>query len=301
MLNDPGMRLPLNQLRVFATVAHCENFSQAAEVLNVSAAAVSAQIRALEEYLKTPLFVRGARNIRLTAAGELLLPGVQRALEEIRTAFERVREHEGQAPLRVSVLASFLQRWLLPRIAGFYETWPEVPVLFHTGLKPVDFGTTDVQLAIRLGGGRWARLRAEKLFDEWLMPACAPRVARELGSISLSQALRRVPLIESPTESWARYLESMRVASGGLKVSKRADDSLAVTEAACQGHGLALVRWSLARPDIESGRLVTPLGGALKYWFAYYAVAPAGNLTLGNVRLFLEWLQREAAGWSPPS
>jgi LysR family glycine cleavage system transcriptional activator len=302
MLNDPGGRLPLNQLRVFAAVARAESFSQAAEMLNVSVAAVSAQVRALEHYLKTPLFKRGARRIELTPAGEILLPGIQRALEDVRGAIRRLREMDGREPLLVSVLASFLQRWLLPRLSSLFEACPELSLRFHTSVRPVDFAATDVQLAIRLGGGRWAQTRSVKLFDDWLLPACSPGHARRLDSASLSQAIRRTPLIESPTESWERYLGLVGAAGAGagLSIGSRSDDSASVTEAACQGHGLALVRWSLAKPDFDAGRLVAPLGGCVKYWYSYYAVAPAGNFALGTVRQFLDWLKREAAQWTAP-
>src|ERR1700751_1707520 len=123
---SPGFeRLPLNGLRVFEAVASRLSFSEAAHVLHVTPAAVSMQVRALEQYLRVPLFRRSARAIALSAEGALLLPGVRRGLAELQQAMQQLRQHRTGGVLNISTLASFLQKWLMPRLPQFYSRHPD--------------------------------------------------------------------------------------------------------------------------------------------------------------------------------
>ncbi len=166
MIIKPLRRLPLGSLRVFVSVAQHLNFTRAADALGVTASAASLQIRTLEEYLARSLFRRNGRQVHLTNEGASLLPRVQHALAELERAVDDVRGDRLAGPLRVTTLPSFLQLWLLPRIARFRADHPEIDLHIHTSADMVDFVKEDFQLAIRLGMGGWPNLWAEKVLDE---------------------------------------------------------------------------------------------------------------------------------------
>src|SRR5450755_629792 len=125
-------RLPLGALRVFEAVAAHLSFSAAADALNVTPAAVSQQIKALEGYIQVPLFRRNGRRVELTDEGIELLPAVRDGLERLESAMHQIKQHRRSGPLQISLLASFLQMWLLPRIRAFRRKYPDIDLRFHT-------------------------------------------------------------------------------------------------------------------------------------------------------------------------
>src|SRR5215831_18595068 len=156
-------RLPLNGLRVFESVASHLSFTEAAEALHVTPAAVSMQIRVLEQYLSVPLFRRKGRSITLTAEGELLLPGVRRGLGALQQSMRQLRQDRLGGALNISTLASFLQKWLLPRLPQFHDRHPDIQLSIHTSRSPVDFTSRDFHAAIRMTPGPSPGLYNEKL------------------------------------------------------------------------------------------------------------------------------------------
>src|SRR5688572_27242232 len=155
-------RLPLNALRVFEAVAARLSFADAAESLHVTPAAVSQQIKSLEDYLQVKLFKRSGRRVELTAEGQQLLPGVRRGLDELEAAMQHLKQNRSGGPLQISLLSSFLQRWLLPRIGAFNDLDTGIELRFHTSRDPVDFSRTEFNAAIRMGGGNYPGLYSEK-------------------------------------------------------------------------------------------------------------------------------------------
>ena len=157
--------LPLNALRTFEAVATRLSFAKGAEALNVTPAAVSSQIRALEERLDRPLFHRHGRQVELTSAGRKLLPGVQRGLSELRQAVQLVSQDRQEGVLNVTMMPSILQKWLMPRLHGFYNAHPEIDLRINVDNDLVDFDQTDMHAAVRLGRGRWQGVKTVKLMD----------------------------------------------------------------------------------------------------------------------------------------
>src|SRR3974377_901711 len=129
-------RLPLNALRGFEAVAPHLSLAEAAEALHVTPAAVSMQIRTLEDYLRVPLFRRSARAIALSAEGALLLPGGRRGRAGLQRAMQRLRQHRSGGVLNISPLASFLQKWLMPRLPQFYGRHPTIEPAIHNSSAP---------------------------------------------------------------------------------------------------------------------------------------------------------------------
>jgi LysR family glycine cleavage system transcriptional activator len=288
-------RLPLGSLRVFVTVARHLNFTRAADALGVSASAASLQIRTLEEYLGRPLFRRNGRQVRLTKEGARLLPRVQDALVELERAVDDVRLERMAGPLRVTTLTSFLQLWLLPRLAGFRAAHPEVDLHLHTSVDLVDFVQQEFHLAIRFGTGEWPNLWTEKLLDEWLLPVCSPALYAQYGPVRTAAELKGYPLIHSVSEPWTAWLFDGRADqyADGFRGAVF-EDSDAVVRMAVQGAGLALARWSLVADEIHRGALVAA-GRPVRYERSYWLVCPARARMLPGASLFMDWVRAEAA------
>jgi LysR family glycine cleavage system transcriptional activator len=290
-------RLPLNALRVFEAVASHLSFAEAAEALHVTPAAVSMQIRTLEEYLRVPLFRRSARAIALSAEGAVLLPGVRRGLAELQQAMQQLRQHRTGGVLNISTLASFLQKWLLPRLPQFYTRHPDIELSIHTSSERVDFAQTNFHAALRMSSAATAGLYNEKLLDEWFLPVCSPELLARYGPVRTPADLKRYPLLRSADESWSIWRRP------GIEFDWRErgaafDDSLTVLAAAEQGQGLALTRWTLAAQDIANGRIVRASAEVLPCPLSYYFVCPQSYLELPKVQQLLGWL-REVAAASP--
>jgi LysR family glycine cleavage system transcriptional activator len=293
-------RLPLNALRVFEAVATHLSFAEAAHALHVTPAAVSMQIRTLEEYLRVPLFRRSARAIALSAEGALLLPGVRRGLAELQQAMQQLRQDRSGGVLNISTIASFLQKWLMPRLPQFYSRHPHIELSIHTSPTPVDFTQTNFHAALRMSLRPTPGLYNEKLLEEWFLPVCSPAMLARHGPISTPADLKRYPLLRSSDdESWSMWRHP-GTESDWREQGTAFDDSLTVLAAAEQGQGLALTRWALAAQDIANGRLVRASVQVLPCPRAYYFVCPESYLELPKVQQLLAWLREVAAAFPGP-
>lgn len=293
-------KLPLNALRAFEAVAAHLSFTDAARTLHVTTAAVSSHIKALEQFLETPLFVRHSRSVRLTPQGARLLPGVQRGLEELTRAVEQLRQDRTSGQLNISLLGSFLQKWLLPRLGDFYQKYPEVDLRFNASRELIDFMHTDFHAAVRYGAGRWDQLRAEKMLDDWVFPVASPALLERLGSIRTLGDLYKYPLLHSASEPWTDWLRRVGGDTTRVEHGPVLDDAGSVLAEAEQGKGLALARWSLVAGDLASGRLVRPSAQSVRQHNSYYFVAPAHHFELPKVIRFRDWLREVCSQFPPP-
>jgi LysR family glycine cleavage system transcriptional activator len=292
-------RLPLNALRVFEAVATHLSFAEAAEALHVTPAAVSMQIRTLEEYLRVPLFRRSARAIALSAEGALLLPGVRRGLAELQQSMQQLRQDRSGGVLNVSTLASFLQKWLMPRLPQFYSRYPHIELAIHTSSTPVDFSQTNFHVALRMSLGPTPGLYNERLLGEWFLPVCSPELLARHGAVRTAVDLKRYPLLRSSDESWSMWRHP-EAETDWREKGAAFDDSLTVLAAAEQGQGLALTRWALAAQDLGNGRLVRASAQVLPCPRAYYFVCPESYLEVPKVQQLLSWLREVAAAFPGP-
>jgi LysR family glycine cleavage system transcriptional activator len=293
-------KLPLNALRAFEAVAAHLSFTDAAKSLDVTTAAISSHIKSLEEFLETPLFVRHSRSVRLTPQGARLLPGVQRGMSELTRAVDQLRQDRSSGLLNISLLGSFLQKWLLPRLGDFYQKYPEVDLRFNASRELVNFMQTDFHAAVRYGVGEWAQLRAEKMLDDWVFPVTSPALLTQLGPITTLGDLNKYPLLHSASEPWKDWLRRVGGDTTRAERGPVLDDSASILTAAEQGHGLALARWSLVAGDLASGRLVRPSGQSVRQQQSYYFVAPAHHFELPKVIRFRNWLQEVCSQFPPP-
>jgi LysR family transcriptional regulator, glycine cleavage system transcriptional activator len=292
-------RLPLGSLRVFEAVAAHLSFSEAADALNVTPAAVSQQIKTLEAYIQVPLFRRSGRRVEITEEGLELLPEVRLGLEKLETALQQMRHHRRAGPLQVSLLSSFLQIWLLPRIRSFRRKYPDIELRFHTSRDLVDFSRSANHIAIRFGRGNYPNMHSEKLFDDWLVPVASPDLIKQHGMIERGAALSKYPLLESGDEPWHMWAQADQEAAWHSRPPS-IEDSAGLLAAAEEGLGYALGRWTLVSRALQKGTLKLAGKGALPYASAYYFVCPKTFLALPKVAQFREWILAAAAAFPGP-
>ena len=291
--------IPLNALRTFEAVANQLSFSKGAEVLHVTPAAVSSQIRLLEERINQPLFIRRGRQGSLTRAGQKLLTGVQRGLAELRKAM-RVREQDkSEGVLNVSMVSTFLQKWMMPRLSSFYVTQTHIDLRINAENTLVDFDESDFHAAIRFGPGNWPGLKSVKLLSDWILPVCSPQLLEEIGPIQTLEDLQQHDMLFVESEVWGTWFKSL-----GERGEKRRwpllNDSLSILMAAEQGQGIALSRWSLVARDIEAGRLVRPIPKVVKTEWSYYFVSPPHLFDMPKVVIFREWMEESCLMFEKP-
>lgn len=292
-------RLPLNALRVFEAVASRLNFADAAEALHVTPAAVSQQVKSLEDYLQTPLFRRRGRKVELTAEGADLLPRVRRGLDELEAALQQSRRQRESGTLNVSMLSSYLQRWMTPRLGALREALPDIELHVHTSRDIVDFARSDFHAAIRFGEGRYGDLYREKLLDEWLVPVAAPAVYRKYGPLSARKDLSQFPLLYSSDEPWTSFVSDDSARTVRTRPAML-DDSVSVILSAIEGHGYAVARWSLVEREIRLKQLTIASDIVRPMRFSYWFVCPPAYAELPKVARFRDWLRAQSREHPPP-
>ncbi len=288
---------PLNALRAFEAIARHLSFARAADELHVTPAALSHQIRALEEQLGLPLFHRRTRAIELTDAGRLIYPGLHAGFESVRGAMAQLDRSRDGNVLVISATPGLVAKWLMPRLWRFLHAHPDIDARVSASLKIADFAAEGVDVAIRLSKENHPELYAERLFNDSVLPVCSPRLVEQ--GLRSPADLPRFPLIhyDIPMSMrapplWADWFVVAGLqgdATRGLKVNV-ADHAL---DAAVAGAGVSLSFKLIASDDVHSGRLVTPFGPELPLASGYNFVCPKGHEKRPNVRAFRDWLFAE--------
>lgn len=291
-------RLPLGALRVFEAVASRLSFSAAAESLNVTPAAVSQQIKALEDYLQVPLFRRSGRRVEVSEEGLELLPRVRAGLRELESALHYVKQHRSGGPLQITLFASFLQLWLLPRIRAFRRKYPDVGLRFHTSREIVDFSRAPIHVALRFGRGQYPGLHVEKFLDEWMVPVAHPELVKRYGMIERNADLDKLPLLDSDDEPWRAWRYGN--APGWQARAPSIDDSAGLLAAVEEGLGFALMGWTLVARSVQRGTLKLAGKEVLPDTSAYYFVCPKSYLGMPKVTQFRDWLMATASEFPRP-
>lgn len=289
-------RLPsLNALRAFEAAARHLSFSRAADELNVTKAAISHQVKALEDDLGMPLFRRLNRALALTSAGQTLFPDINEAMTLMAAAVTRLHNQDRAGELTVTTMDSFAARWLVPRLGRFRKDNPDIDVRITTSDESVDFARVHVDLAIRYGAGNWPSLSVERLMTEEVFPVCAPALLQAGPPLERPSDLKNHTLLhDDMREDWRMWL--MAADEPGVDAGKGPgyQHSNLVIQAAEQGDGVALARSVLVEDALASGRLVKPFDVSLPADYAYYIVCPKAHLSRPKVKAFRAWLFREA-------
>jgi LysR family glycine cleavage system transcriptional activator len=287
-------------MRAFEAAArHC-NFTLAATELHVTQAAVSHQVKQLEEWLGCKLFERFGHALTLTVKGRDYLAALTPALDALALASERLSETSLAGSLRVSVLPSFASKWLLPRLGAFSKAHPEIDLHVRSAVGLEDFATGKCEVGIRLGLGRWPGLQADLIARERLSPVCSPQIDAGKPPLRTPADLCGHALLhDQPRDHWSRWLQMAGVVEADVRYGPAFSDSAMVLQAAMDGHGVALGRLFLAADDLAAGRLLQPFVHELDNDFSYWLVSPKALASTPRVAAFRTWVLREASGDSP--
>jgi LysR family glycine cleavage system transcriptional activator len=294
---------PLNALRAFEAAARHMSFSRAANELNVTPAAVSHQIRALEEDLGARLFRRLNRSLELTPSARLLLPDLAEAFGRIQAGVGRLRRHNETGTLTVTTSPSFAAKWLVLRLHRFAERHPEIDVRVTASDAVVDLAAAEVDIAIRYGAGRYPGLEVELLLENEVFPVCSPALLAGEWPLRAPEDLRHHALLHDLTveidplvPTWSMWLKAAGVQGVATDHGLRFSNSYLALDAAIAGRGVALANTTIAVGDIAAGRLVRPFALGLPDHFSYYVATLPGALERRKVKLFRAWLREEADG-----
>jgi LysR family glycine cleavage system transcriptional activator len=282
----------LNALRAFEAAARHLSFTRAAEELRVTQAAVSHQVKALEQRLGIALFRRLPRSLHLTDEGQALLPELRDAFDRLARAIDRLGERTERGRLTVSLLTTFALSWLVPRLPRFNQLHPAVDVCFITGLHLTDFLREDVDVAIRYGRGPWSGLRCDKLFEDAATPLCGKRW---LAKLRRPEHLTRAPLLAvRGHDHWRIWLEAVRLSHMEMTVRQEFDGSRIAVDAAVAGAGVAIGNPKVFSDMIAAGQLFQPFDLVVPNGDAYWLVCPDGTADRSKNRVFRDWILAEA-------
>lgn len=287
---------PLNALRSFVTAGSCLSFTKAARELNVTQAAVSQQVRLLEQNLGTVLFVRQNNSLQLTETGARLLPQFQMALSTIGALAEMTRSRRPAGIVRVSTLPGFGQHWLIPRLKDFCDQNPDIEIHLTTSRRTSEFPYGDADLAVRLGK-HWPEMDTTFLMRAEITPVCSPLLLRNGGGLRKPEHVLNYTLIHSTTDpdDWEKWLAAANVHSDDINRGPRFDSFSLAIEAAASGLGIAVVRRALVTEELATGRLVAPFPLHVRIPESWHLIHPPGNDARSETRRFKDWIVQTAA------
>lgn len=300
---------PLNALRAFEAAARHLNYGKAAEELFVTPAAISHQVKALEDHVGVALFRRLPRGLALTDAGRAYLPELTEGLDRLSAATQRLPRDGLAGRLTVTVLPSFAYGWLVPRLKNFTRRYPDIDVLLRCEIRSVDFGTEDIDVGIRYGpnpaemsGGM---LHAVFLLDEEVFPVCAPSLINSARPLRKPEDLVHHTLLHDadiragePWLGWPQWLRALGV-EGRMDAERgpRFTDATTMILAAALGQGVAIGRSAILHDHLTSGRLVRRFDLIRPADFSYWLVCSPQRRSEPKIAIFIDWLAGEAASW----
>jgi LysR family glycine cleavage system transcriptional activator len=287
---------PLTALRAFDAAARHMSFAKAAEELNVTPAALSFQIKSLEEHLGQPVFRRLNRAVELTEAGRALAPGVEDAFQTLMTSWRATRRLHDNTTLNVTAGPAFTAKWMAPRLYEFAQAHPEIDLRFFASLRIVDLARDEIDVAIRFGYGPDPAYFAQPLAREWFTPVMTPEMAARFPT---PDSLKQAPLIFDdsvtfldPPCDWAAWFRAMGVDFAPTHGPRFSQADHAV-DAALAGVGIVLGRRALVVKDIHEGRLVAPYGTALMSSAHFRFLCMKGAENRPHIKALRDWIMAE--------
>jgi LysR family glycine cleavage system transcriptional activator len=285
---------PLSAVRAFEAASRHGSFTRAAEELGMTQAAVSYQVKLLEDRVGTPLFLREARKVVLSEAGKRLAAPVSEAFQRLEAAFAGLREM-AEGVLSVTAVHTFATNWLVPRMGAFQVAHPEIAVRLDVSSRTVDFGREDFDVGIRGGRGDWPGVKSHLLLPMRFTPLCSPELLARYGPVSEPADLARLPRLFAHDEWWEHWFK----AAGIPEPPQTMASTLAVEvqsmlgTAAAAGQGVAMLMPAFFAADLAAGRLVQPFAltatDGNDYWLAY----AQERQNVPKIRAFREWVLAE--------
>jgi len=288
---------PLNPLKTFEVAARLISISRAAEELHVTPAAVSRQIKTLEEFLGIQLFDRGGGRFALTPAGQRYLEAIAPLLAGLRAATNATMGGSYRRQLlRLRSPATFAVKWLIPRLAGFHSAHPHIEVQVTTSSAALDFDREDIDGGIELGEARWSRSVALQLVPNQLVPVMARDA--DFKAPANPQALEQCTLLHSlaRADDWSLWLAAAGTTQVNPYAGMKYETSLLAYQAAAEGHGVALAQKVFVQKELDSGSLVVPIDFMLDRGpYTYYFAWPSDREPTPALAAFIAWLRQTTA------
>lgn len=303
---------PLIALAYFEAAARKQSFAAAAKELHVTPAAISHQVRALEEQLGVELFVRHHRNVSLTAAAKAALPALQDGFAALAQGVEQIRaQSETRWVITICAEPLFATKWLVPRLHRFYARCPEAEVRLQASLSSVDstrsgptgptsFRRAGIDLAVRFGYGEYSELDSRRLLKVSLLPVWSPELERAWPSASPEVLLQQRFLSDSTAYrsserfGWPQWFQYAGISAPRALREQRFGNGLLALEAAVTGQGLLLAFPSLVQAELQSGKLIIAAHVEMPCPLAYFVVCQPSALERPIVQEFRDWLFTEA-------
>jgi LysR family glycine cleavage system transcriptional activator len=291
------MRLPpLAAIRAFEAAARLLSFTRAAEELAMTQAAVSYQIKVLEERVGQPLFIRRARRIELTETGRALSTAATEALRILAEGFERARTG-GQGTLSISTIPTFAANWLALHLGSFQVAHPSIAVRLETSDRLVDLAQDDFDIGIRTGGkGEWPGLVSHRLFLADFTPMLSPALAVTIGGVKEPADLLKLPIMDAGDPWWAMWFDLAGIdARENLAARTRSQLGSQAFEgrAAVAGVGVAILTRALFLPELANGSLIQPFDIVGNDGHAYWLVYQEARRSVPKIRAFRDWMLAE--------
>jgi LysR family glycine cleavage system transcriptional activator len=296
----PGTRA----LRTLEAAGRHLNFTRAADEIGLTPAAVSHQIKEIEDRIGMTLFTRTSRTMRLTEAGAVMLEASADALDLLGRAVLRARKMtRGTAMLKVTVDAQFAAKWLMRRIDDFRKLRPDIELRFDIASELRDFDVDDVDVGIRFGAGKYPGLCADRLFDNVIVPVCSPGLLRSGPPLREPRDLFNHTLVHIDWSrqgvtwpNWRMWMAAAGVDDFDDSRTLVFGSSSDAVQAAIDGNAVALADLAMVANDLTQGRLVRPfeLGMRVSPEFAYFLVYPKSTAEDPRIVAFREWLLDEA-------
>ncbi len=284
---------PLQGMYYFYVAAEQGSLKLAAEKLFITPAAISQQIRLLEQWLGTDLFIRQHRKVVLTDEGVLLFDQAAKGFSHIFEGVRLLSSDPNPEQLSVSTLPSFAQNWLIPKLISFREQYPQISILLEPSNRLIDFQQSSVDLCIRYGEGNYSKVEAHWLMDDAIYAVCHPLYQKNNGIYKISD-LSKAALIEDmwPDMDWKLFLSHFGY-SGGCSTLKYSGSHF-VLEGALAVQGVALVRHSVAARYIKEEKLVCIGEMAVRPKYKYFLCAPKSYFKREKIQHFHTWIKQEA-------
>jgi LysR family glycine cleavage system transcriptional activator len=284
---------PLAAVRVFEATARLSSFTKAAAELGMTQAAVSYQIKLLEDRLGAPLFLRQPKALALTEAGQWLAPRTTEAFDLLREAFARFGERE-QATLIVNTMHTFAAQWLAPRLGVYQLAHPKTAVQLETTQRVVDFTREEVDVVIRSGKGVWPGLLTYKLIDVRYTLMVSPALAKKVGGITKPEDMFKIDLLDPHDAWWIDWMKACGQPIGKLNMDLAPIGLQTITaSAAMAGAGGALLVKEFFTQEIKDGRLIQPFDIEVDTESAYWLAFPENRRNVPKIKAFRDWIVAE--------
>ncbi|RDE25362.1 LysR family transcriptional regulator [Motiliproteus coralliicola] len=288
---------PLKALLAFEAAAEAGSFAAAAERLFVTPAAVSQQIKVLEQQLDIRLFERSKSGVRLTRAGQSYLVFIREALEKLRLGQQQIELFRRVDVLTITALPSLASNWLMPLVLQWMELNPGLQVRVEASHARVDFNRSVSDICIGYGESGYAGLNKELLFTDSVSMVLSPQLLATVAEPQSLEAITQLPRIHidwgednDSLPDWEDWLQAAGLDIATSKAGPRFNLSSMAIDAAVQGKGLLLGQRMLIADELKAGRLVAPCEISLPLGRAYYLVYPKRTLDNANARRFIDWL-----------